>query len=457
MSASFILAALLSAPASPQSLLRQLLRDPALRGAFVGVYVTDRSGRVLVQYQGDRMMMPASNQKLLSCGFAVAKLGWNHRHTTKIWRRDPVVWIQAGNDPLLSSQDLVAACGGRYDRANVVLPYPPQYGMGWEIDDRVEPYLPKVSPLAVDGGLHTIRYGTGRSWLEPPNPSLSLELAQGAGAARALFDFEKGRITLKGSWPAQRPLSIPQPEPVAVAASLVAGNHEIAITPPSEPADVVVVGRPVVDAVRICMIESDNRIAETLLMSAGGKTTIRGSAEAMEKFWVGQGVRKGEIRAVDGSGLSRHNLVTARALNKVMHVAIRRGIATKRALATPGQGTLRRRFQGLRFAGKTGTLDTLTCLTGVLEGKGIVLSVLVNHAVSPVHSTMAAVDRFVKGLASYYAVGTKDATSSLYDPYTAQPSNLAAYADWLDGPRGDGHAALPRTNRGVESAHAADH
>jgi len=391
--------------------------------------VTNRAGKTLVQYQSDRMMMPASNQKLLTCGYAVSKLGWNYRHSTRIWRRDHELWIQAGNDPLLKSTDLIAAAARKYPSVKVVLPYSQQYGAGWEIDDRGEPYLPRVSPLTVDDGIHLVRYSAGRWWLEPPNRELRLKVTGTDSTAKALYHFDANELTVSGSSEPEKPIQIPQSDPVGVAMQMVAETGEVGQAVPPNPSDVTIIGRPLVDAVRICMVESDNRIAEMLLMSAGGQLTISESAKAMEKFWLSQGVRAGEIRAVDGSGLSRHNLVTPRAMVKAMQLCLSKGFLRQNALVTPGRGTLRSRFIGLRFAGKTGTLDTVTCITGFLQDQGLIVSVLVNHAVSPVRSAMAAVDRFVKGLSSYYAAGTKNAIGHSNDPYLAEQSDHAPHAD----------------------------
>ena len=62
---------------SLQNRIITLLKSyPAMQKAKVGVYATSlETGKVLVDFHGDTLLIPASNQKLFTTAAALAKLG----------------------------------------------------------------------------------------------------------------------------------------------------------------------------------------------------------------------------------------------------------------------------------------------------------------------------------------------------------------------------------------------
>jgi D-alanyl-D-alanine carboxypeptidase len=63
----------------------RLLDQPPFDRASWGVFVTDSNGKVLYQRNADRLMTPASNNKLLVAGTAMTLLGPDYRSTTSIY------------------------------------------------------------------------------------------------------------------------------------------------------------------------------------------------------------------------------------------------------------------------------------------------------------------------------------------------------------------------------------
>ena len=144
--------------------------------------------------------------------------------------------------------------------------------------------------------------------------------------------------------------------------------------------------------------ESHNLFAEAVYKTMGkvvmGQGSFEGGAQAVRSFTAREiGLGDRDIIAVDGSGLSESNRVTAGGL-----VAILRYVAESPQwdafLSTlPGAGRELRRMYRTRAAGnlraKTGTIDRVSALTGVVStrnGETLLFSILSND----VPSTSAA-------------------------------------------------------------------
>ena len=151
------------------------------------------------------------------------------------------------------------------------------------------------------------------------------------------------------------------------------------------------------------MKSSQNLYTETLLWTmgevsgrrpgAGGDSSVLG-LNVVESFLKEAGVPPGSVLQYDGSGLSRHNLVTpsaVTALYRYMANQSKFAKAWRDSLSVGGtDGTLARRFKGSTAAGnlqgKTGTIDQVSALSGYLTTAGgdqLVISVIVNGVAEP--------------------------------------------------------------------------
>jgi D-alanyl-D-alanine carboxypeptidase/D-alanyl-D-alanine-endopeptidase (penicillin-binding protein 4) len=158
---------------------------------------------------------------------------------------------------------------------------------------------------------------------------------------------------------------------------------------------------------------SQNWMTEQLVRTLGAELGEEGSwsagTEVVTRFLVEEaGVDSLDVAPRDGSGLSAHNLVTPRALVRILeHMASGPHAAIYRAaMAEPGEegSTLARRLQGLegRVFAKTGTISNVNSLSGYLvgeDGRQIVFSVLSNGSGLPSSRVRAAIDSVVRILA----------------------------------------------------------
>ena len=165
--------------------------------------------------------------------------------------------------------------------------------------------------------------------------------------------------------------------------------------------------------------ESDNYFAEAILRAVGKKHG--GSAEyeaaiGAERSWLARmGLPTGgALHLEDGSGLSRHNLVSPEwmtAFLRKMYADPEREtyMAT---LPHPGQGTLKNRFKKkdeafkLRFRMKSGSMYGVLCFSGYLlpsdpERPGaqpVIFSVMVNHCTARSSALGSAVESVLEAL-----------------------------------------------------------
>ena len=141
---------------------------------------------------------------------------------------------------------------------------------------------------------------------------------------------------------------------------------------------------------------SQNLYAELILRALGKaagadprQTTEDAGVDAVKKFLSKADINAGRVVMIDGSGLSRANLVTADTTLQLLAYMNRHpaGAIFREALPVAGvDGTLRNRMKGTPAQGnvraKTGTLGTATSLSGYLfsaAGERLVFSLMINN------------------------------------------------------------------------------
>ena len=99
-----------------QAIIDSITTDPALERSVIGIYAMTGSGSTLVDINGGRMLVPASNMKLISTGTALHRLGPDYRFETAIGHDGSIengvlkgnLYIIGGGDPTLGSKDSIA-------------------------------------------------------------------------------------------------------------------------------------------------------------------------------------------------------------------------------------------------------------------------------------------------------------------------------------------------------------
>ena len=169
---------------------------------------------------------------------------------------------------------------------------------------------------------------------------------------------------------------------------------------------------PLLDDIRVTNKTSQNLHAELALRLAGklrgAGGSFEGGREAVKQFLLQAGLKEDEFTFLDGSGLSRRDLVTPAATVQLLIYAARQpwGAAFEESLPVSGvDGSLADRFQGTPAAGlihaKTGSLSHVNALSGYGQtqaGRRFVFSIFCNNHNMPGSKALAAIDAVVQVL-----------------------------------------------------------
>ena len=427
--------------------LQGLLDSSALlRHHQVGLSLTDAAtGEDLFGYQEAKYFTPASNMKLFSF-YAGLKLLPDSLPSLRYFRRGDTLFVQGTGDPtflhgdvpsrrafdfLARSPGLLALCDIRCV---------PAFGPGWTWDDYGYYFQPERGAFPIYG--HTVRFYAAA----PLVARTPVRRGQPAGVAPA-----GPRVRVLPSYFA--PLVSPAP-PDVVPPGLDPDTHVLRpllenrfyLLPSAKrwvdevpfrtgrplllrllgdtlrrpivgvpwrprPADAVRVlrGLPVDSLYRRMLRVSDNFLAEQLLLMC---STTLGRPDSLSTARVIRHAQKtffrdlpDPVQWVDGSGLSRLNLVTPRTLTALL-LRLHREVPEPRLLsllaAGGHQGTLRKRYfdaAGPWVWGKTGSLTNNVNLCGYLRtksGRLLAFSFMNNNEVAEANAMRAEVEHVLR-------------------------------------------------------------
>ena len=168
------------------------------------------------------------------------------------------------------------------------------------------------------------------------------------------------------------------------------------------------------------MKPSQNTYTELLLRTlgetVGDKSDLKQNSSqrgiaVVQKFLADAEIAPGSVVQWDGSGLSRHNLITPSAATQLYVFMNRHRYASswRESLTIAGvDGTLQNRFKNTIAAGnvrgKTGTIDQVSALSGYLTtsaGEQVAFSVIVNALPAGSAAQRAVIDEIVLALANF--------------------------------------------------------
>jgi len=339
-------------------------------GNLGAMVIRTRDSQVVWSHQPDTRMLPASTQKLFAVGAALSELGPDFRWRTTLWAQGKIegnvlhgnLVLEGGGDPTLGGADGPGLTGVVYQlsklgvtevRGNLVAMDtlvgrgPDAWPQGWTINSSRDGYGSPVLGL---------NWAQNRIWdkaILEPRPEALKALRKALAARKIALTGTDTTVKVRGD-------SLPSRKDWARVGST---------------------SSPQLDEVaKICLRESVNPYAEAMVLAMGiGRTRLAprdAGRKRMQEWAARKGFEPWRMVLDDGSGLSRYDLVTARQMAKLLGADVRgpKGDRLVDFMAKGGEGTLRRRFKELpdpsRVTAKTGTLDGVANLAGVLQRPG---------------------------------------------------------------------------------------
>jgi D-alanyl-D-alanine carboxypeptidase/D-alanyl-D-alanine-endopeptidase (penicillin-binding protein 4) len=464
---SFVLSLCLFAPAlaaaaTPldQALAAEVARTAAASGAL-GVNIVELdTGETVFSHNPDQPRVIASNSKLFTTAATLDALGPGYFFETRFLMRGPVdrgilrgdLGVVGAGDPQISGREYdgdpygpfrpwaaaLRARGIQRITGDLYLAdsfEPTRIHPEWPRDQLTDWYEAPIASLAFSDNCILVRVwpGTaGRSAVVetvPPVPIVRVDnsaITTSRSRGTRLFVGRTGDLlSVRGSidvnsGPFETWVTVPDPVLYfglglrgALAEEGITVDGEIrpvAQLPAAVWERVAVHRSDLVTAITPTNKHSQNFYAETLSKVLGAARCGEGSwsagTRAIEEFVASIGVLPGSVHLVDGSGMSRSNQASPRAITTLLRHMFFHPAATEFAQSLPYSGedmkSWKRRmaappYRGNVFA-KTGTLNGVSALSGyakAVSGKSYAFSIVIERSRIDAH---AAEDRIVMAL-----------------------------------------------------------
>ena len=402
----------------------------------VMAYSLDRN-EVLFSINGEKPMVPASNNKVFSAIWALSTLGPDYRFPTDMLVTGPVqggvlrgdVVIRGSGDPAFGypeyekdnlralrvmAQRLKSMGVTRVEGSIVGDPYIHDrinYGPAWPLDTGMgaSRYAPTVSGLPFHRNMLWVEMNAAAPQgfiLHPDVPEIPVVWRSRGGRGFAVRKPDEDTIRIRGSGGGRGTrFGVGTFEPAMLApGALRQAMREAGIQVPGA----VRVGRtpkgakllhrhlsiPLGQMTKQLNQHSDNFFAEHFYKAAVAKATgqgsyTRGGAASANFFHTQAGVPYGELWQADGSGLSAQNRASAHSLVMALRFADKAPYSElfhqSMAVAGDPRGTMKRMFVGTPAANnlhaKTGYIRNVRTLSGYVKtasGERVVFSLLYN-------------------------------------------------------------------------------
>lgn len=412
---------LLSVACSPAGRVRKALRKSSvLDGHFSGFALYDPvAGKMLAARNADKYFTPASNTKLFTLYTSLNVLG-DSVPALRYAVVGDTLFFRGTGDPSLLHPDLynpavIRLLASRPETLVYVLERQPvpHFGPGWGWDDYNDYYSAEKAALPVYGNV--VRFGRDASGVLGAQPGyfrsgVTIGPAGRPGDAPFVRHPEHNQFTY---YPAAAGESFTQDVPFRYAAPLAARllsdtlKREVGWTDYRPlPGAQVLYGIPTDSLYRKLMQESDNFIAEQLLLLCSARLFDSLHTESVIRYARERLLADLPDRPVwvDGSGLSRYNLFTPRTMVALLHKLYRQ-VPRERlfALLPAGgrSGTLRTWYAAdppFVFA-KTGSLRNVYCLSGYVvtrKGKVLLFSAMHNNYTVPLNDVRREIDKVLR-------------------------------------------------------------
>lgn len=418
------------------------------------------NGEVLFASRSSEALIPASNMKILTSAAALWALGPDWVYRTELREADGRLILVGSGDPALADPELLSRSeprltvedfltilsesvrkAGILDVSEIVLDdriFDRVYTHpSWPENQLDKWYCAQVSginfhanvlaffPRPAQGGSTqppTVRVQPSAPWIDIENRARTTAGERNTVSVLRTADPFRFRLAGEVAVPSVVPIEVSVTRPMELFGLLLADRiRQAGVDLPDSPGTVrlarteeefpkgrtvAVITTPIADVLKRCNTDSYNLYAESLLKSIGHRATnTPGSWEnggkvllmlLSEKLGPGYAA---STRVADGSGMSRENAVSPDTITRWLTTIARdRTIADAfiASLAKPGEGTLKRRFQGARLKcdvrAKSGYINRVRSLSGYVThrdtGECLAVSFIANDIPGDVHGNV---------------------------------------------------------------------
>jgi serine-type D-Ala-D-Ala carboxypeptidase/endopeptidase (penicillin-binding protein 4) len=405
-------------------------------------------GQNLYSRDAQKYFTPASNTKLLTTAAALQQLGANFRIRTSVYQDgNNVVRVVGRGDPSFSDTQFVALArqlktkgitqiekliaDDSYFQGDIVHP-------SWEWEDVYSDYGAPVNSLIVNQNVFSIKlvpqvvgkplqvawtdFSEARLW-QIINQSVTVEEKQPA-FINVTRELSGNVLRIQGQLAAKADpflVKVPVVDPnnyflrrfrIALIGEKIRLGETAVVSAGINQEELAFVESPLLsDLVMETNQNSNNLYAEALLRAMAlqpkkpEQTTVNAALEVLKTTLTQLGVNPTGYVIVDGSGLSRHNLISPEALVQVLQGMAKTPAASvyRASLPIAGKsGTLKTRFQNTPAEGivqaKTGTVTGVVSLSGYVNSskyEPLVFSIIVNQSKQKAKALRLGVDEIV--------------------------------------------------------------
>lgn len=419
----------------------KFVNEKELVAANVGVFAIDGvSGKVLVNYQGNKEFATASLMKLITTATVLEQKGRDYRYETRILHSKYIskgilygdLYIKGSGDPTFNSShissnniladisNLLKKNGIKSIKGAIILDvsmFEMEVPPTWIWEDIANYYGTSVSPINYRDNLYHLYFKTGQAGTKakiidvfPKQPlqfdnqvyasSLHQDKTYIFGSPMSPIRLVKGtlpqyqkRYAVKGAM-ANAAKTFGDELQKELIARGISIEGEIKVESHKTKKEIrkllgSVYSPALEDIVRLTNQKSLNLYAEALLhLVEGAKTNERKDLlEALKDFWQKKGLNTEAMHLHDGSGLSHFNTVSPNFFVELLQF-MKNNEVFRHSLAISGKtGTLLWLGKGTplegRVQGKSGSMQQVLGYAGYLttkSGKEVIFAIMVNNA-----------------------------------------------------------------------------
>ncbi len=388
----------------------------------ISVSVKDiNTGKNIYSFNSHTPFNPASTQKILTLAASLDTLGNDYKFITELYKSsNNELYFKLGADPFLSSKNLEQLLSTAKSK-NVIEPknvYIDDYildseywGEGWQWDDDINPLMPKFGSYNLDGNV--VKVIIRPTKLKAPADIYMKEFYP-IGFVNNVTTGNEDKVTLTHNKSISENLIELNGTVVEQVEKFVPVNNikryfRLRLEEAFNSAKIVFYGKlyqkklPAQNVYLVDKVEHDmslavdevlknsnNMVAETVFKLAGGKYvnntgSISTAVSMLNDYCKKNGLDTSYIRIVDGSGVSKNNLMTAEFMTNFLVMLSKQDNFDdfKNSMATPGVGTLSNRMLYFHnnLRAKTGTLSNVSAIAGYIKtqrGREVAFSVMIN-------------------------------------------------------------------------------